>query len=370
MTKDSIQASGLTHTVLALLFMAVLIAASYWVLHLFLAAMVWAAMIVISTWSLMQGVQAHLWGRRSLAAAFMTLLLLMVLVLPLSLAFAAIVTHTEDIIGGIKSLMTITVPPTPDWVRALPLVGGKIAAQWEHIVTIGPEGISAVLTPYAGSVLRWFASLSGSVGMMIIQFLLTVLIAAIFYQTGDKTAVWLNLFARRIAGHHGEQALILAAGAIRAVALGVVGTALIQTVLAGIGLFVIGIPAASVLTAVIFLLCLAQLGPGLVLIPAVIWLFWTDQTGWGIVMAAWTLILGTMDNVIRPLLMKRGSDLPLLLIFAGVIGGLLAFGIIGLFIGPVVLAVSFTLLNAWVVGDETAGEQACCEKVPRDTDPT
>jgi predicted PurR-regulated permease PerM len=369
MTKDSFQAHGLTHTVLALLFMAVLIAASYWVLHLFLAAMVWAAMIVISTWPLMQGVQAFLWGRRSLAVAVMTLLLLMVLLLPLSFASATIVSHTEEIVGWMKSLATFTLPPPPDWVGALPMVGGKIVAQWEHIMVIGPEGISAFLTPYAGAGLKWFASVSGSAGMMVIQFLLTVLIAAIFYQAGDKAAAWLSLFARRIAGHHGEQALILAAGAIRAVALGVVGTALIQSVLAGLGLFVSGVPAAAVLTAVIFLFCLAQLGPGLVLIPAVIWLFWTDQTAWGIAMAVWTLFLGTIDNVIRPLLMKRGSDLPLLLIFAGVIGGLLAFGVIGLFIGPVVLAVTFTLLNAWVVGDETAGEQASSEKVQRDTDP-
>jgi predicted PurR-regulated permease PerM len=132
------------------------------------------------------------------------------------------------------------------------------------------------------------------------------------------------------------------------VALGVVVTALVQTVLAGVGLAMAGVPFAAVLTAVILLLCIAQLGPVLVLAPAVIWLFWTDATGWGTALLIWTVIVGMLDNVLRPMLIRKGADLPLLLIFAGVIGGLIAFGIIGLFVGPVVLAVSYTLLKEWM----------------------
>jgi predicted PurR-regulated permease PerM len=185
MNRDSFQANGLTRMVLALLFMAVLIAASFWVLHLFITALVWATTIVVSTWPLMQRVQARLLGKRYLAVAVMTLALLMVLIVPFSLAVATIISHTEEIIGWTKSLGTLTVPPPPDWVVALPMVGGKIVAKWKHVIAIGPEGISAFLTPYAGQALRWFASISGSVGMMIIQFLLTVFIAAIFYMRGD-----------------------------------------------------------------------------------------------------------------------------------------------------------------------------------------
>jgi predicted PurR-regulated permease PerM len=142
--------------------------------------------------------------------------------------------------------------------------------------------------------------------------------------------------------------VVLAGQAIRAVALGVVVTALVQTVLAGLGLAVAGIPFAGLLTAVILLLCIAQVGPILVLAPAVIWLFWTGATGWGIALLVWTVIVGMLDNVLRPMLIRRGADLPLLLIFAGVIGGLLSFGIIGLFVGPVVLAVTYTLLKDWM----------------------
>jgi predicted PurR-regulated permease PerM len=368
LVSDSLQAQGLTRTSLALLFMAILIAASFWILHLFLTALIWATMIVVATWPLMLRLQARLWGRRSLAVAVMTMLLLMVLIVPFLLAVGTIIARSEEIIGWIKSLATFSLPPPPDWINTIPIVGKKISVQWRHLIAIGPEGVSAWLTPYAGKALNWFAAMSGSIGMMIIQFFLTVFIAAIFFQRGDKAAVWLCLFARRIAGYHGERSLTLAASAIRAVALGVVGTAIIQSVLGGLGLAISGIPATGMLTAFIFMLCLARVGPAPILVPVAIYLFWTDQTGWGIAMAVWTVFLSIIDNIMSPLLMKKGADLPLLLIFAGVTGGLMVFGIIGLFIGPVVLAVTYTLLDAWVVGDVTAGGQTCGEAVVQDTD--
>jgi len=157
---------------------------------------------------------------------------------------------------------------------------------------------------------------------------------------------------RLLAGGRGEEVVLLAGQAIRAVALGVVVTAVVQSVLAGLGLFVAGIPFAGFLTAVSLLLCIAQLGPILVLVPAVIWLFWTGQPAWGTALLVWSIPVVTLDNVLRPILIRKGADLPLLLIFAGVIGGLIAFGMVGLFIGPVVLAVAYTLLNDWVAESE------------------
>jgi predicted PurR-regulated permease PerM len=337
--------------------MAVLIAASFWILHFFLTALIWGAMIVVSTWPLMLAIQERLWGRRSLAVAVMSLLLLMVFIVPFSLAVVTVVSNSEEIVGWIKSISTVTLPSPPDWVGTLPMVGEKIVTKWQHIIDIGPAGVSAILTPYAGKILNWFAAFSGSIGMMFIQFLLTVFISAIFYQRGDKAAAWLCLFARRIAGHYGESSLILASSAIRAVALGVVGTAIIQTVLVGLGLAFCGIPAMAILIAVVFMLELAQIGPMPVLIPVVIWLFWKDQILLASVMAVWTLFLSVFDNIITPFLMKKGADLPMLLVFAGVTGGMLVFGVIGLFIGPVVLAVTYTLLDAWVTGDVPETEQ-------------
>ena len=341
--------NDLTRSALALLFIGILIAGCFWILTPFITALIWATMIVISTWPLMLSVQRWLWGRRSLAVTCMSLILLMVLVVPLWISIVTIVGRSDEIVGWTRSLSTFSVPPPPDWVGNLPVVGGKLTQKWNQVAAISPTELSERLTPYARDAVKWFAGKAGDIGLMIVQFLLTVIIASILYASGEKAAAGVCLFARRLAGQQGEDAAILAAKAARGVALGVVVTALVQSVLGGTGLFLSGVPAAGLLTAVMFMLCLAQVGPALVLIPSVIWLFWQDQTLWGSIMVVWTIFVGTIDNFLKPILIKKGADLPLILIFAGVLGGLFAFGIIGLFVGPVVLAVTYTLLESWVV---------------------
>jgi predicted PurR-regulated permease PerM len=164
------------------------------------------------------------------------------------------------------------------------------------------------------------------------------------------------MFAHRIGGERGERTMRLAGQAVRGVALGVIVTALVQSIIAGIGLWLAGVPRPGLLLAIIFVLAVAQLGPLPVLLPAVIWLFWSGDIVWGSVLAVVTVIVAIVDNVLKPVLIKRGVDLPLLLIVAGVIGGLIGFGVVGLFIGPVILAVTYTLLESWVREDPgTAG---------------
>ena len=166
-------------------------------------------------------------------------------------------------------------------------------------------------------------------------------------------------FGRRLGGDRSEMAVRLAGQAIRGVALGVVVTAVAQSVLGGIGLAVVGVPFASLLTALMFVLCLAQIGPGLVLIPAVAWMYYAGDTLWATVLLAFTIVAMTMDNFVRPLLIRKGADLPLLLILFGVIGGLIAFGLLGIFLGPTVLAIAYTLLNARMAeNDEEAPRHA------------
>jgi predicted PurR-regulated permease PerM len=159
-------------------------------------------------------------------------------------------------------------------------------------------------------------------------------------------------FAFQLAGQQAEESVILAAQTIRGVALGVGLTAIVQAFLGGIGFVVSGVPFPGLLAALIFILALAQLPPFLVMAPAVIWLYWRGDPVWGTVLLVWTILVGGIDNILRPLLIRKGVDLPLLLIFTGVIGGLIAFGIIGLFIGPVVLAATYRLLEAWLSSDD------------------
>jgi predicted PurR-regulated permease PerM len=335
-------------TTLTVLCIVLLIAASFWILSPFLIPIIWANTIVIATWPILLWVQARLWGRRGPAVAVMTLMLLIIIVAPFSFAVATIADRADEIATLVKSMAAFSFPPPPDWLWTVPLAGPELVDRWQQLADLSSEELSGRIAPYAQGIGRWFVARAGSLGMMLLNFLMTVIISAILYAFGEKAAAMVLNFSRRLAGNRGEEAALLAAKAIRGVALGVVVTAIIQTALGGLGLVVTGVPAAALLTGVMFMLCLAQLGPGLVLLPAVIWLFWKDEVLWGSVLLVISVFAVTLDNFVRPFLIRKGANLPLIMIFAGVIGGLIAFGVVGLFIGPVVLAVTFTLLQRWI----------------------
>lgn len=349
----------ITRGVLAVLFIVALIGSSIWILRPFLGAIVWAATIVVATWPLMIAAQARLWGKRALAVTLMTLLLLCVLIVPLTFAISTIVSHADEIVAWVKSLASFKAPAVPQWIADLPLVGPKAVELWEDVAAAGIREAAMRAAPYAGVFVRWFVAQMGGVGVLLVEFLLTVILAAAMYANGELATARLVRFGRRLAGSGGENAVYLAGQTIRGVALGVVVTALAQTIFSGLGVMIAGVPFAGVLTAAMLLLAIAQIGVVPVLGAATAWLFWTGDSAWGTFLLVWTVVAGTMDNFLRPILIRQGADLPLLLIFAGVIGGLLAFGLIGIFVGPVVLAVARTLLNAWIDAEpnvENAGE--------------
>jgi predicted PurR-regulated permease PerM len=340
--------NDLTRIVLGVLFIGALITFTAWIMRPFLSALLWATMIVISTWPLLLSLQAKLGGRRGLATTIMTVALLLVLVIPLSLSVSALIGNIDSVVAWVKALANLKVPPPPYWVAHIPIRGPKLSAEWQQISDGGPAALSSRLVPYVGSFVGFFARQVGGMGALVGQFLLTVIMSAILYSTGETAASGIRRFFYRLAGANGERAAVLAAGTIRGVAIGVVVTAVIQTLIAGIGLVVCSVPAAAFLTAACLMLCIAQLGPMLVMIPVVIWKFSTGDILWGSVLLVFALVSGTIDNFIRPILIRKGADLPLLLIFAGVIGGIVSFGIMGIFVGPVVLAVTYALIKEWV----------------------
>lgn len=351
--SKSILSTDVTRNTLAVLFIAILISACFWILKPFLSALVWATMIVVATWPLMLSVQSRLGNKRWPAVVVMTLLLLLILIAPLSLAISTVIEKAQELNANSQLLTAIRIPPPPEWLQRLPQEGPRIAAKWQEYSSLDQIQLAQRLMPHSQKILSWFLKQAGSVGMLVVHCLLTVLISAFLYANGEVAGDGIRRFVRRIAGRPGEDAAVLAAVAIRGVAIGIVGTALVQTFLGGAGLLIAGVPALVILSAVLFLLCVAQIGPALILIPATVWLFSQNQTGMGIFMVVWTLFVCTIDNFIRPILIRQGADMPLLLIFAGVIGGLLSFGIIGLFIGPVMLAVTYTLLKEWVAAGES-----------------
>jgi predicted PurR-regulated permease PerM len=338
---------------LSVLGIGLLLFGCFWVLRPFLDSLLWAATIAVATWPVLLRLERWFGGRRGPAVAVMTLALLLVLIVPLYFAVTTIVDQADRIAGLVRMLPTFRLPPPPHWVSELPLVGQGAAERWAAAAA-DPEQLTQRLAPHVRTAVAWFGAQAGSFGSMLLHFLLTVLIAAILYAKGEAGAEQLRRFFRRLSGERGDVIVTLAGKSIRAVALGVVVTAVVQAVLAGIGLAAVGVPFAGLLTAVSFILCIAQLGPLLALLPAVIWLYGSGSPGRGTVLLVVMVFVQAIDNVIRPLLIKKGADLSLLLIFAGVVGGLLWLGVIGLFVGPVVLAVGSTLLDGWI--DSGLGE--------------
>jgi predicted PurR-regulated permease PerM len=301
--------------------------------------------------------QSLLGGRRGAAVSIMTLALLAVLVIPLVLVTDAVVQRVGDVPALASKLAESRLPPPPRWLGELPIVGERALGAWQGIAAQSVDELLAKAAPYVREVGAWFGRQAGSIGLVLVQFVLTVVLCAVLYSGGEAWAAWVRRFSRRLAGDRGDRVTVLAGQAIRGVALGVVVTAVLQTLLGAIGLAIAGVPFVSILAAVMFVLCIAQVGPVLVLLAATAWVYAHAGTGWGTFLLVWSLVVGLMDNFVRPVLIKKGADLPFLLIFSGVVGGLVAFGVVGIFVGPVILAVAYTLLDDWVAEEGGAPTQ-------------
>jgi predicted PurR-regulated permease PerM len=348
----------LARTTLSVLFIGALLAGSLWILAPFLGAFVWATMIVVATWPMLVRLERAFGGRRGPAVAVMSLGLLAILIVPLVVAIDAILGQTDALVALVERLPGLAFPAAPAWLDRVPLAGDRLQAAWNQFAGAGAADLMARAQPYLRDAAAWVAHQAGGFAVVLLHFVLIVILTAVLFSGGEAWATWTKRFGRRLADEQGEQMVVLAGGAIRGVAMGVVVTALIQTALSGLGLAIAGVPFAGVLTAIIFALCIAQLGPILVLLGATAWAYYAVGPGWGTFLLVWSIVVGLMDNFVRPLLIRRGADLPLLLIFAGVIGGLVAFGIVGIFVGPVILAVTYTLLDDWVAPQSPEEEAA------------
>ena len=336
-----------TRLVLLVLFIAMLLVGSLWTLLPFLGGLIWAATVVIATWPLLLKLRART-GRPWLAVLIMTSLTLLAVILPFAFAVSTLldVAHRGPELLG--DYFTRGLGPPPDWLNRIPAVGNQLVAKWQEIAAGGRDALIEASRPYLGAAAQWAVSVTGGIGMVALNILLTVALVAILYAQGEIAARGALAFGYRLGGERGMDVIRLAAQAVRSVALGVVVTALVQSVLAGLALWICGIPAPGVLAALVFVLGIAQLGPLPVMLPAIAWLYWTDQAVWGTVLLVLAIPIGALDNVLRPILIRRGVQLPMLLIIAGVIGGLIAFGVMGLFVGPVLLAATYTLTKSWV----------------------
>ncbi|XTZ36713.1 AI-2E family transporter YdiK [Salmonella enterica] len=343
---DQRQSRDVPQILLSVLFLAIMIIACLWVVRPFILGFAWAGTVVIATWPLLLCLQRLLFGRRSLAVVVMMILLILLFIIPIALLVNSLVDTSGPVIHAVTT--GAMSPPDLAWLNSIPLIGSKLYTGWHNLLDMGGSAIVTKVRPYIGTTTTWFIGQAAHIGRFMLHCGLMLLFSALLYWRGEQVAQGIRHFAVRLAAQRGDAAVLLAGQAIRAVALGVVVTALVQAVLGGVGLAVTGVPYATLFTVVMLITCLVQLGPLLVLVPAIIWLYWSGDSTWGTVLLIWSCVVGTLDNFIRPVLIRMGADLPLILILSGVIGGLVAFGMIGLFIGPVLLAVSWRLFSAWV----------------------
>jgi predicted PurR-regulated permease PerM len=333
---------------------AVIAAVSVWIMAPFLPAILWAGTIAVATWPLLLRLEAAFGGRRWAATSLLTVFLLLGFFIPLLVVTEAVVAHADDAARLANDLSTNGLPAPPAWLERIPLVGRRIATEWTSMAQLDESALYARLEPALKTLTQWLLGSAGSLVRLVLQVVLTAVITAMLYAKGETVARGVRAFFRRVGGEGADALVLLAANAARAVALGVVVTAVLQALLTGVALALAGVPAAALLGGLALVLCLAQVGPLIILVAAVAWLYWSKQATAAAVLAVVSIGLVSMDNVLKPILITRGGNLPLLLVFVGVIGGMLSFGLIGIFIGPVVLAVCWTLVQAWVRSDSGA----------------
>jgi predicted PurR-regulated permease PerM len=343
-------------TTLVILSIGVLAIATFWIVKPFLLAMVWASMYVVATWPLLIRMEKLLWGSRTLAAAAMTIILVLVFIVPLIVTLILIEENMDKIMSWLAIMDSFILPEPPVWLDSMPLIGHKLSSVWKEVAAVGASGFSSQVTLNAEKITTWFLGQAGNVGRTTFDFLVTIIIAGVLYSTGEIAASGVLKFSHRLAGDRGVEVVILAARTVRGVARGVIVTAVVQAAAGGIGLALAGVPAIMPLSVAIFILCLIQLGPLLVLLPVVIWLFYGGHTIGCVLLLLWALFVSAIENFLRPMLIRKSVDIPLFLVFPGVIGGLMALGITGVFIGPVVLAVTYSLVAAWIREDDDANK--------------
>jgi predicted PurR-regulated permease PerM len=335
---------------LTLVVLALLIAGCFLVLRPFLTAIIWAAILCATIWPLYLRLRNRLKGRSGWAATLIVLLMSVTVVAPFVIVGITIADNAERVGEYAQELIKAGPPPPPSWVGGLPIIGTWAAETWgsfAHDTARLLDASREFIEPAKHVLFAGGGILLGG----ILQLILSLFIAFFFLRDGDAIVERLHAAIDRIAGDRGRRLALVAATTVRGVVLGILGTAIMQGVLMAIGLWIAGFKAAPLLGLVTFFLSPVPVGPPLVWIPASLLLLTTGQTGWAIFVFAWgAIVVSSVDNFVKPMIISRGSALPFALVLLGVLGGAVAFGFVGVFLGPVLLAVGYALIKEWAVG--------------------
>lgn len=334
-------------SLLTLVVLAILIVGCFLVLQPFLTAIVWAAILCVTMWPLFTRVSAWLGGRLGLAALVMVAMIAVTMLAPFVIAGVTLVENADRVSAAVRLAIANGPPDPPPWVAGLPLVGESVAATWATFAH-DTAGLLEELHAYIEPARNLLLGAGKTVLAGILQLALSVFIAFFLFRDGEAIIDGARGALERLAGERGQRLAAVATLTVRGVVVGILGTALAQGVLMAIGLWLVGIKAAPLLGLVTFFLSPVPIGPPLVWIPAGLWLLQQGSIGAGTFILLWgLLVVSTVDNVLKPLIISRGSNLPFVLVLLGVLGGAVAFGFIGVFLGPVLLAVGAALVREW-----------------------
>jgi predicted PurR-regulated permease PerM len=317
-----------------------------YVLRPFLAAILFAAAVVISSWPLYLRLRLRMHGRRTLAALTMTLTLTLLVVIPLALVAYNLADNAAAAVDELRKISYGDLRP-PAWVRGIPLVGEQFDAYLRELVA-SRDRMMELARRMAEPARHYLVAGGILLGTGVIQMSLAAFVSFFFYRDGEALMAVIAATMKRIMNEEAESVTDTVSQTVRGVMYGLLGTALAQGLVAAIGFAIAGLPAVLLLSVLVFVLSLVPVGPPLIWGGASLWLFAQGRTGWGIFMLVWGFFaISGVDNVVRPMLISRGSSLPFLLTLLGVLGGVIAFGFVGLFIGPTLLAVGYSLMSGW-----------------------
>jgi len=312
----------------------------------FLTAVLWAVVLCFTTWPLYARLLALLRGRRTLAAALMTLAILLVLVMPFAVIAASLADDIPRATDRVRDFLSTGPPQPPTWLAEIPLVGGRLTQSWRTLAGDGADRL-APLRQFVEPLKSFLFAVATMLGSGLLQMILSLFLLFFLYRDGVAAAQRTTGVIDRLGGEQGRGLLDVAGKTTRSVVYGILGTALAQAVVAGIGFFIADVPQAALLALLTFFLSVVPIGPVLIWVPVMLSFFIHGQIGWGIFMLAWGALISSVDNVVKPVIISRGGGLPFIVIMLGILGGAAAFGFIGVFLGPTILAVGFQMLRTW-----------------------
>ncbi|MHC4957646.1 MAG: AI-2E family transporter [Planctomycetota bacterium] len=341
-----------TEVAIRLALLTALVTACLHLLWPFVLPVIWGVVIAIAVWPMVRKLSNALGGRHRTAAALFALIAIAALVIPTWLLAESV---TKSLIAAGEHLVAgdTKIPPPPEKIGELPLVGKKLEAAWNKAVA-NPTGAIHSFAPQIKAVGHRVLALVAGIGFGVLQFVFSIILAAVFLATASGGAHAANALGERLAGERGRELVETATKTVSSVVKGVLGVAVVQAVGALIGMLLLGVPGAGVWALVILLFAIVQLPPALVLLPMIFYAFSIASTFGAVAFTIWAVIVSVSDTFLKPLFLGRGVEVPMLVILIGAIGGMLAWGVLGLFVGAVVLALGYELSRAWFQEPELA----------------